>query len=130
MLAALKSFSTILEKSKDTKSATLEAISSISSIFAFISTLPKFYHGTEYVSFENGVKLHNIHRDSIIARLHEGERVVPAHINAQLKGIKNEDLPKLIKQSENISFDYDSFENAFISIIKKGEKTIKNRLKL
>lgn len=54
--------------------------------------IPAFEKGTEYVALGNNPK----GTDTIPAYLNEGERVVPTHINQQLKGIKNEDLPKLM----------------------------------
>lgn len=51
--------------------------------------IPAFAKGTEKV--EGGTP----GKDSVLAWLMPGERIVPTEINKQLGGIKNEDLPKL-----------------------------------
>lgn len=55
--------------------------------------VPAFASGTEYVELGNSPR----GTDTIHAMLNEGERVVPTEINKQLKGVKNEDLPKLME---------------------------------
>jgi hypothetical protein len=65
--------------------------------------------------------------------VHEGERIVPAEINRQLGGIKNEDLPKLIqgaRQVTRIEFDYDSLSNAIVTSITEGNKRKKTKRRL
>jgi hypothetical protein len=54
---------------------------------------PQFAKGTEYVELNGAPK----GTDTIHAMVNEGERIVPTHINKQLGGIKNEDLPKLLQ---------------------------------
>lgn len=54
---------------------------------------PAFAKGTEYVELNGAPK----GTDTIHAMVNEGERIVPTHINKQLAGIKNEDLPKLLQ---------------------------------
>ncbi len=53
---------------------------------------PQFAKGTEYVERGNAPA----GTDTIHAMVNEGERIVPTHINQKLKGISNEDLPKLV----------------------------------
>lgn len=53
---------------------------------------PQFATGTEFVERGNAPR----GTDTIHAMLNEGERVVPTHINEKLRGISNEDLPKLL----------------------------------
>jgi len=54
---------------------------------------PAFAKGTEYVGLNGAPR----GTDTIHAMLNEGERVVPTHINRKLKGISNDDLPKLME---------------------------------
>jgi hypothetical protein len=61
---------------------------------------PKFYDGTEYLQLGNNPK----GKDTIPIMAHEGERIVPSYINEKLKGIKNEDLPKLLEMGGMPSF--------------------------
>ncbi len=124
-LAAIKTYSQLLER--NSPNALAQTIRDITLLSQLIARLPTFYHGTEYVN--TGVKIPNAVRDALIVRVHEGERIVPAYINKQLQGIKNEDLPKLITK-ERIEFDMDSFLNT-IDIIRRrtGEtKRIKRAL--
>lgn len=51
--------------------------------------IPKFAKGTEKVTGGTPGK------DSVLAMLMPGERIVPADVNARLGGIKNQDLPNL-----------------------------------
>ena len=55
--------------------------------------VPEFAKGTEFVELNGAPK----GTDTIHAMINEGERIVPTHINKQLAGIKNEDLPKLLQ---------------------------------
>jgi hypothetical protein len=124
-LAAIKTYAQFLERGAANPLA--QTIRDLTLLSQLISRLPTFYEGTEYVN--TGIKIPNAVRDALIVRVHEGERIVPAHINKQLQGIKNEDLPKLIT-SERIEFDTDSFLNTIdIVLRKKGEtKRIKRAL--
>lgn len=124
-LAAIKTYAQFLERGAANPLA--QTIRDLTLLSQLISRLPTFYEGTEYVN--TGVKIPNAVRDALIVRVHEGERIVPAYINKQLQGIKNEDLPKLITK-ERIEFDTDSFLNT-IDIIRRrtGEtKRIKRAL--
>lgn len=70
-------------------------IATIAAGIAQISSLAQgFEKGTEYL--RPGQKSNKGKTDTIPAWLAPGERVVPAMINEQLKGIKNADLPKLV----------------------------------
>jgi ribosomal protein S19 len=124
-IAAVKTYSQLLDRG--TPNALAQTIRDITLLSQLIARLPTFYEGTEYVN--TGVKIPNAVRDALIVRVHEGERIVPAHINKQLQGIKNEDLPKLTTK-ERIEFDTDSFLNTIdIVLRKKGEtKRIKRAL--
>lgn len=55
-------------------------------------SLPKYAKGTELVKGD-GTRT----SDSIHSLLSKDERVVPANINDELRGVKNEDLPELVK---------------------------------
>ena len=57
-------------------------------------------------------------RDALIVRVHEGERIVPARINRELGGVRNEDLPRLI-QAGRVEFDVDSFYQSLDTILRK-----------
>jgi len=124
-LAAIKTYSQLLDR--NAPNALAQTIRDITLLSQLIARLPTFYEGTEYVN--TGVRIPNAVRDALIVRVHEGERIVPAHINKQLHGIKNEDLPKMITQ-EKIEFDMDGFLNTLdIVLRKKGEtKRIKRAL--
>jgi len=113
-LAAIKSYAQLLEKRPET--ALAQTIRDITLLSQVISKLPTFYEGTEYV--REGVRIPNVVRDALIVRVHEGERIVPAHINRQLRGVKNEDLPKLAAGGE-VSFDYDRFLDTLDVVLSK-----------
>jgi hypothetical protein len=117
-LAAVKTYTQLLER--NAPNALAQTIRDITLLSQLIARLPTFYEGTEYVN--TGVRIPNAVRDALIVRVHEGERIVPAHINKQLRGIKNEDLPKLATTTR-IEFDADSFLNTFDLIIRRKNET-------
>jgi len=124
-LAAVKTYVQLLERGAP--NALAQTIRDITLLTQLISKLPTFYEGTEYV--REGVRLPNAVRDALIVRVHEGERIVPAHINRQLRGVKNEDLPKLVAGGE-VSFDYDRFSETLDVVLRKNNsvKRVKRRL--
>jgi hypothetical protein len=124
-LAAVKTYVQLLERGAP--NALAQTIRDITLLTQLISKLPTFYHGTEYV--REGVRIPNAVRDALIVRVHEGERIVPAHINRQLRGVKNEDLPKLATGGE-VSFDYDRFLDTLDVVLSKRNsvKRVRRRL--
>lgn len=124
-LAAVKTYVQLLERGAP--NALAQTIRDITLLTQLISKLPTFYHGTEYV--REGIRIPNAVRDALIVRVHEGERIVPAHINKQLGGVKNEDLPKLVAGGE-VSFDYDRFLDTLDVVLSKRNsvKRVKRRL--
>lgn len=89
---------------------------------------PKFYDGTEYLQLGNNPK----GKDTIPIMAHEGERIVPSYINEKLKGIKNEDLPKLLEMGGMPSFTVEKptpskvvAEKSELSDLKKEFKELK-----
>ncbi len=128
-LAAIKTYVQLLDRNAPSPLA--QTIRDITAISQFISRLPTFYHGTEFV--REGVRIPNAVRDALIVRVHEGERIVPAHINRLLGDIKNEDLPRLIKEASTgarVEFDYDSLSRTIVTSIAEGskKKIIRRRL--
>jgi hypothetical protein len=124
-LAAVKTYVQLLERGAP--NALAQTIRDITLLTQLISKLPTFYQGTEYV--REGVRIPNVVRDALIVRVHEGERIVPAHINKQLQGVKNEDLPKLVAGGE-VSFDYDRFLDTLDIVLSKRNsvKRVRRRL--
>jgi len=124
-LAAVKTYVQLLERGAP--NALAQTIRDITLLTQLISKLPTFYEGTEYV--REGLRVPNAVRDALIVRVHEGERIVPAHINRQLRGVKNEDLPKLVAGGE-VSFDYDRFLDTLDVVLRKQKnvKRAKRRL--
>jgi hypothetical protein len=124
-LAAVKTYVQLLERGAP--NALAQTIRDITLLTQLISKLPTFYQGTEYV--REGLRIPNAVRDALIVRVHEGERIVPAHINRQLRGVKNEDLPKLVSGGE-VSFDYDRFLDTLDVVLSKRNsvKRVKRRL--
>jgi molybdopterin converting factor small subunit len=124
-LAAVKTYVQLLERGAP--NALAQTIRDITLLTQLISKLPTFYEGTEYV--RDGMRIPNAVRDALIVRVHEGERIVPAHINRQLRGVKNEDLPKLVAGGE-VSFDYDRFSETMDVVLRKNNsvKRVKRRL--
>jgi uncharacterized phage infection (PIP) family protein YhgE len=124
-LAAVKTYVQLLERGAP--NALAQTIRDITLLTQLISKLPTFYEGTEYV--REGVRIPNAVRDALIVRVHEGERIVPAHINRQLRGVKNEDLPKLVAGGE-VSFDYDRFLDTLDVVLRKQNsvKRVRRRL--
>jgi DNA repair exonuclease SbcCD ATPase subunit len=125
VLAAVKTYVQLLERGAP--NALAQTIRDITLLTQLISKLPTFYEGTEYV--RDGMRIPNAVRDALIVRVHEGERIVPAHINRQLRGVKNEDLPKLVAGGE-VSFDYDRFSETMDVVLRKNNsvKRVKRRL--
>jgi len=124
-LAAVKTYVQLLERGAP--NALAQTIRDITLLTQLISKLPTFYEGTE--SVRDGVRIPNAVRDALIVRVHEGERIVPAHINRQLRGVKNEDLPKLVAGGE-VSFDYDRFLDTLDVVLRKQNsvKRVRRRL--
>jgi uncharacterized phage infection (PIP) family protein YhgE len=124
-LAAVKTYVQLLERGAP--NALAQTIRDITLLTQLISKLPTFYEGTEYV--RDGLRIPNAVRDALIVRAHEGERIVPAHINRQLRGVKNEDLPKLVAGGE-VSFDYDRFLDTLDVVFRKQNsvKRVRRRL--
>jgi acyl-CoA thioesterase FadM/molybdopterin converting factor small subunit len=124
-LAAVKTYVQLLERGAP--NALAQTIRDITLLTQLISKLPTFYEGTEYV--RDGMRIPNAVRDALIVRVHEGERIVPAHINRQLRGVKNEDLPKLVAGGE-VSFDYDRFLDTLDVVLRKQNsvKRVRRRL--
>jgi len=124
-LAAVKTYVQLLERGAP--NALAQTIRDITLLTQLISKLPTFYQGTEYV--REGMRIPNAVRDALIVRVHEGERIVPAHINRQLRGVKNEDLPKLAANGE-VSFDYDRFLDTLDVVLSKRDsvKRVRRRL--
>jgi DNA repair exonuclease SbcCD ATPase subunit len=113
-IAAFKAYVQFLERGAP--NALAQTIRDITLLSQVISKLPTFYHGTEYV--REGMRIPNAVRDALIVRVHEGERIVPAYINKQLKGVKNEDLPKLVA-GEKVSFDYNRLLDTMVVVVKR-----------
>jgi DNA repair exonuclease SbcCD ATPase subunit len=128
-LAAIKTYVQLLDRNAPSPLA--QTIRDITAITQFVAKLPTFFHGTEFV--KAGVRIPGAVRDALIVRVHEGERIVPANINRQLGGIKNEDLPKLIQEARQmmrIEFDYDSLSNTIVTSITEGNRRKKTKRRL
>jgi hypothetical protein len=128
-LAAVKTYVQLLDRNAPSPLA--QTIRDITAITQFVSRLPTFFYGTEFV--RDGFRIPGAVRDALIVRVHEGERIVPANINRQLGGISNEDLPKVVQQGSTmarVEFDYDSLSNAITTSITESNKKrkIKRRL--
>jgi hypothetical protein len=128
-LAAVKTYVQLLDRNAPSPLA--QTIRDITAISQFVSKLPTFFYGTEFV--REGLRIPGVVRDALIVRVHEGERIVPANINRQLGGIRNEDLPKVAQQGPAVAiveFDYDSLSNAIVTSITEGgkRKKVKRRL--
>ncbi|MCS7317981.1 MAG: hypothetical protein NZZ41_06730 [Candidatus Dojkabacteria bacterium] len=129
-IAALKTYISSLETTRNPVTALFETLKNISVIQAFVRSLPTFYEGTEYVSTKTHPKIINTSKDAFIARVHEGERIVPAHINKKLGNIKNEELPNYINNfGGEVKFDYDSLIDAIaVAIESKNKRKIIKRM--
>ena len=128
-LAAVKTYVQLLDRNAPSPLA--QTIRDITAISQFVAKLPTFFYGTEFV--RDGFRIPGAVRDALIVRVHEGERIVPANINRQLSGIRNEDLPKIVQQSSTVAkveFDYDSLSNAIVTSITEGNKRKKVKRRL
>jgi len=127
-LAAVKTYVQLLDRNAPSPLA--QTIRDITAISQFVSRLPTFFYGTEFV--RDGIRIPGAIRDALIVRVHEGERIVPADINRKLGNIKNEDLPKIINNATTtrVEFDYDSLSNTIVTSINEGnkKKNIRRRL--
>jgi hypothetical protein len=128
-LAAIKTYVQLLDRNAPSPLA--QTIRDITAITQFVAKLPTFFYGTEFV--REGLRIPGAVRDALIVRVHEGERIVPANINRQLGGIRNEDLPKLVQQaakSTRVEFDYDSLSNAIVMSIREGNRRTRTKRRL
>ena len=128
-LAAVKTYVQLLDRNAPSPLA--QTIRDITAISQFVSRLPTFFYGTEFV--RDGIRIPGAIRDALIVRVHEGERIVPADINRRLGNIKNEDLPKIVNNTTTttrVEFDYDSLSNTIVTSINAGnkKKNIRRRL--
>jgi chromosome segregation ATPase len=128
-LAAVKTYVQLLDRNAPSPLA--QTIRDITAISQFVSRLPTFFYGTEFV--RDGIRIPGAIRDALIVRVHEGERIVPADINRKLGNIKNEDLPKIVNNTTTttrVEFDYDSLSNTIVTSINEGnkKKNIRRRL--
>lgn len=125
--AAFRAYASALAQGQTPSQALVQVIKDFSVLTQLIRSLPTYYQGTEFVKAK-GARL-SAATDTVLARLHVGERVIPKHINEQLKGIKNEDIPKLMGQ-QSVHFDVDSFTNALEVVVRRGSTVQKLKRKL
>jgi len=128
-LAAVKTYVQLLDRNAPSPLA--QTIRDITAISQFVAKLPTFFYGTEFV--RDGFRIPGAVRDALVVRVHEGERIVPANINRQLGGIRNEDLPKVVQQgagASRVEFDYDSLTNTIVTSITEGSKRKKVKRRL
>lgn len=123
-VSAFRSYASALASGQTPSQALLQVVRDFSVLSQLIRSLPTYFTGTEEVK-PGGVMLPTM-RDAILARLHVGERVVPAHVNEKLRGIPNEALPKLVQQA-GVSFDADSLTETLSVIVRRGNKTIASK---
>lgn len=128
-LSALQSYSAALQQTGNPQQALIQTLTNLSLLRSFIQGLPTFYEGTERVGSDNAVKIQGLVRDAFVVRVHEGERIVPAHINRQLGGVRNEDLPKAVKGGE-MEVRYDKVADTIVEVLKKHGKVSKIRRSL
>jgi hypothetical protein len=121
-LAAFRAYAGQLQKGVPPAQALVNVIRDFQVIAQLIRSLPTFYEGTEYISAKTHAKLFRTSKDAFLARVHEGERIVPAHINRHLQGVRNEDLPALAAGS-SVSFDADALLQSLAVIVKSKSKT-------
>lgn len=118
-LSAFRAYASQLQQGATPAQALLNTIRDLTLLTQMIRALPTFYGGTEYVGKPN---ISNAVQDAVLARLHVGERVVPADINKRLRNIRNEQLPQLVERSEKVEMDYDSMLNAISLAVKSNNK--------
>jgi hypothetical protein len=63
------------------------------------SQIPAFYEGTDFVKLNGAPK----GRDTVIARVNEGERIVPTDLNRQVLGMSNKELINYAKLGRELS---------------------------
>lgn len=85
----------------DEPDAVASSIRDIASLIAIIGNLPAFAEGTEYIERGNAPK----GKDTIIARVDEGERIMTKQQNRQLTGISNDELTKIAQDYKSGSFN-------------------------
>lgn len=61
------------------------------------SNAPSFYEGTEFLQRGKAQK----GKDTILINAHEGERIVPSFINEKMQGVRNSELPSLVRKGLN-----------------------------
>lgn len=128
-LSALQSYSAALQQTGNPQQALVQTFTNLSLLRAFVQGLPTFYTGTERVGSDNAVKIQGLVRDAFVVRVHEGERIVPANINRQLGGVRNEDLPKLIRGGE-VEVKYDKVADTIVEVLRKHGRITKIRRSL
>jgi TP901 family phage tail tape measure protein len=93
---ASSAYQTYNQKLADNKeNALAETITDITLLQSFINSLPTFFEGTEDTG-TNGRGIDG--RGGFQAVLHPNERVIPKHLNENLKGITNEELTNMAVQ--------------------------------
>jgi len=134
-LAVLKAFTSVLEQSKNVELAFANASSIIARLSSLVSSLPAFSEGTEYVSskHENKFLKSKYTRDTVLARIEVGERIIPRHLNAKIAGVKNEDLVNSYinkkADTERVYIDYDKLLATLVYIVEnKDSKKIQRIL--
>ena len=123
-ISAFRSYASALASGQTPSQALIQVIRDFSVIAQLIKSLPTFYHGTEEVK-PIGLRL-PVDKDPILARLHPGERVVPADINQKLGGIPNSALPELVKGGV-VTFDTDSLANTIAVTLRQGNRRITSK---
>ena len=123
-ISAFRSYASALASGQTPSQALLQVIRDFSVIAQLIKSLPTYYHGTEEVR-PTGLRL-PADKDPILARLHPGERVVPADINQKLGGIPNAALPELVKGGV-VTFDTDALANTIAVTLRQGRRRITSK---
>jgi hypothetical protein len=125
-LGAFRAYAGQLEQGVPPGQALVNVIKDMTLLAQAIKALPTFHEGTEFVKAGATLGL----QDGIIARIHIGERIVPAEINRYLAGVKNADLPKLIEKRDSVNFNYNSLLSTISMAIKNNNRTtiIKKRI--
>ncbi len=90
-LAMIKTYTAILEATKDPAKAAGSTVKYGALLSGIINSLPSFFGGTENTSRGNLDS-----KGGFLSVLHPNERVVPAEQNKHLNGIANSDLPSVV----------------------------------
>jgi hypothetical protein len=124
-LGAFRAYAAQLAQGVNPAQALINTLRDLTVISQFVRSLPTFHEGTEEIRPGMAPFLKNAVQDAYLVRVHQGERIVPAALNAQLRGLTNEELVQRVRGGERVQFAYDSLLDSIVAVVEKSNKRTK-----